>query len=159
MQPPPHRDAAPPEDRESAYELFRRGSRLLESHHPGPASVILERALALEPGKASILEALGRAYFNSGQPEPARSTFERVLELDPELGDTLRSLSPTDREALLLVAWEDLTPTQAARSLGIRPAAFRVRLLRARRRLRSRLEEAAAAQVPEPKANLDMETT
>jgi RNA polymerase sigma-70 factor, ECF subfamily len=82
-----------------------------------------------------------------------------LLELDPELGDALRSLSPTDREALLLVAWEDLTPTQAARSLGIRPAAFRVRLLRARRRLRAKLEEAASAPVPDPNANLDMETT
>ena len=38
---------------------------------------------ALEPAKGSILEALGRAYFNSGQPERARATFEALLELDP----------------------------------------------------------------------------
>jgi len=56
-------------------------------------------------------------------------------ELDPHLEQALRALRPTDREALLLVAWEDLTPSQAARALGIRPTAFRVRLLRARRRL------------------------
>ena len=70
-------------ERESAYDLFQRGSRLLADHHPAAAAVLLERCLALEPGKASILEALGRAYFNSGQHEPARATFERVLELDP----------------------------------------------------------------------------
>jgi RNA polymerase sigma-70 factor, ECF subfamily len=81
-----------------------------------------------------------------------------VLELDPELESALRSLSYVDREALLLVAWEDLTPTQAARSLRINPAAFRVRLLRARRRLQARLAEAAAGR-PEPNGNLDMETT
>lgn len=86
-------------DRETAYELFQRGSRMLADRHPGAAAVLLERALALEPGKASILEALGRAYFNSGQHEPARATFERVLELDPSapyahyaLGQSLKRL-------------------------------------------------------------------
>jgi DNA-directed RNA polymerase specialized sigma24 family protein len=39
-----------------------------------------------------------------------------VFELDPELASALRSLSPLDREALLLIAWEDLTPSQAARA-------------------------------------------
>lgn len=71
----------------------------------------------------------------------------------------MRSLSYVDREALLLVAWEDLTPTQAARSLGINPAAFRVRLLRARRRLRAKLDEAADGRQIEPSGHLDMETT
>ena len=48
-------------------------------------------------------------------------------ELDPGLAEALLSLAPIDREALLLVAWEDLTPTQAARTLGINPTAFRRR--------------------------------
>jgi RNA polymerase sigma-70 factor (ECF subfamily) len=82
-----------------------------------------------------------------------------VLELDPALADALRSLSRLDREALLLVAWEDLTPGQAARSLGIQPTAFRVRLLRARRRLRARLEDASSRLEQDPTAHLDMETT
>jgi RNA polymerase sigma-70 factor (ECF subfamily) len=54
--------------------------------------------------------------------------------LDAALTEALASLADIDREALLLVAWEDLTPTQAARALGINPVAFRVRLHRARRR-------------------------
>jgi Flp pilus assembly protein TadD len=90
-------------ERESAYELFQRGSRMLAERHPGAAAVLLERALALEPGKASILEALGRAYFNSGQHEPARATFERVLDLDPSahyahfaLGQSLKRLGRRD---------------------------------------------------------------
>jgi RNA polymerase sigma-70 factor (ECF subfamily) len=81
------------------------------------------------------------------------------LELDAELESALRALSYVDREALLLVAWEDLTPSQAARSLGISPAAFRVRLLRARRRLQGKLNDAAAGRRCEPNSNLDMETT
>jgi DNA-directed RNA polymerase specialized sigma24 family protein len=82
-----------------------------------------------------------------------------VRELDPALRLALRSLSRLEREALLLVAWEDLTPSQAARSLGINPAAFRVRLLRARRRLRAKLDDASTGRRRDPKANLDMETT
>lgn len=86
--------------------------------------------------------------------EPADDTRAlEVLELDPELGSALRSLSPLDREALLLVAWEDLTPAQAARSLGVSPTAFRVRLLRARRRLKAKLSNSGG------EALLEMETT
>jgi RNA polymerase sigma-70 factor (ECF subfamily) len=61
------------------------------------------------------------------------------LDLDPALARALRALSEQDREALLLVAWDDLTPALAAASLGISPTAFRVRLHRARRRLSDRL--------------------
>ncbi len=82
-----------------------------------------------------------------------------ALELDAALGIALRSLSRLEREALLLVAWEDLTPSQAANSLGINPAAFRVRLLRARRGLRAKLEDGSTGPQGKPKGNLDMETT
>jgi RNA polymerase sigma-70 factor (ECF subfamily) len=58
------------------------------------------------------------------------------LDLDPGLARGLRALPDRDREALLLVAWDDLTPALAAASLGISATAFRVRLHRARRRLR-----------------------
>jgi RNA polymerase sigma-70 factor, ECF subfamily len=59
--------------------------------------------------------------------------------IDPELEHALRSLSYDEREAVLLVAWDDLTPAQAARCLGISATAFRVRLHRARRRLHAAL--------------------
>jgi len=71
------------DERDSAYELFRRGSRLLAEHHPGAASVLLERCLALEPGKASILEALGRAYFNQGNPGRAAERFQEIVDGNP----------------------------------------------------------------------------
>lgn len=71
------------EDRESAYELFQRGSRMLAQHHPGAAAVLLERALALEPGKASILEALGQAYYNQGDHAAAADRFGAMVDADP----------------------------------------------------------------------------
>lgn len=53
-----------------------------------------------------------------------------------ELCQALRTISEGDREVLLLVAWEGLTPTQAALVLDIPPATARSRLFRARQLLR-----------------------
>jgi tetratricopeptide (TPR) repeat protein len=72
-----------PDSRDSAYDLFQRGSRLLAEHHPAAAALILERCLALEPGKASILEALGRAYFEQGAPAEAADRFQAIIDADP----------------------------------------------------------------------------
>jgi RNA polymerase sigma factor (sigma-70 family) len=47
----------------------------------------------------------------------------------------LAAMTPKEREALLLVAWDGLTPQQAARVAGCSLPAFHVRLFRARRRL------------------------
>ncbi|HEX5826445.1 MAG TPA: tetratricopeptide repeat protein [Candidatus Limnocylindrales bacterium] len=91
--------------RESAYELLQRGQSLIKRRHNAQAAVVLERAARLEPGRASILEPLGRAYFNSGQHERARETFGALLEIDPSshyaqfaLGQSLKKLGRT-REA------------------------------------------------------------
>ncbi|MBS1861395.1 MAG: sigma-70 family RNA polymerase sigma factor [Actinobacteria bacterium] len=61
-----------------------------------------------------------------------------------EAAEVLRAiglLGEEDRELLLLVTWEELSPSQAARVLGISALAARSRLHRARRRLRQALEE------------------
>ena len=86
-------------DRESAYELLQRGHALLKRRHYPQAAIVLERAARLEPGKGSILEALGRAYYNSGQHERSRQTFAELLEVDPSahyahyaLGQSLKQL-------------------------------------------------------------------
>jgi Flp pilus assembly protein TadD len=76
-------DRTPPGERESAYDLLQRGHELLRRRHHAQAAIVLERAERVEPGKGSILEALGRAYYNSGQHERSRETFERLLEVDP----------------------------------------------------------------------------
>jgi tetratricopeptide (TPR) repeat protein len=92
-------------DEESAYELLQRGHALLRDRHHAQAAIVLERAARLEPGKASILEPLGRARFNAGQHEAARETFEALVAVDPAshyghfaLGESLRKLG-LEREA------------------------------------------------------------
>jgi RNA polymerase sigma-70 factor (ECF subfamily) len=64
---------------------------------------------------------------------------------DGVLAAALAQLSETDRELLLLIAWDGLTPAQAAIVLDVKPATARVRLLRARRRLTRLLAHAESA--------------
>src|SRR3954462_4428624 len=73
-----------PEQRgERVYELFMRGSELLEKGDFMAATVPLERASKLEPDKSSIREALGRAYFRSARFEKAAEEFAAVVERHP----------------------------------------------------------------------------
>jgi Flp pilus assembly protein TadD len=65
------------------YDLFQRGMRLLESGEFHQATVPLAKAAKIEPEKTSIREALGRAYFRSGQYEQAAVEFEAVVERAP----------------------------------------------------------------------------
>ena len=68
---------------ESAYDLFKKGSALLEAGDFAAAAIPLERARSIEPDKSSIREALGRAYFRSGRFEEAAEEFEAVVERHP----------------------------------------------------------------------------
>jgi tetratricopeptide (TPR) repeat protein len=123
--------SAADDDRESAYELLRRGRAFLRTRHHAQAAVVLERANRLEPGKGSILEALGRARFNAGQHDAAREVFETLLEVDPAsayghfgLGQCLRRLG-RDREALthlrLAVAMDPLSDVYRGALARARP--------------------------------------
>jgi RNA polymerase sigma factor (sigma-70 family) len=58
---------------------------------------------------------------------------------DGRLQAALGRLAPDDTELLRLVGWEGLTPTEAAAVLEVTPALARVRLHRARARLRALL--------------------
>ena len=56
-----------------------------------------------------------------------------------KIREALASLSHSDREILLLVAWDWLDHSQAAAVMGWSKANFRLRLHRARKRFRQRL--------------------
>ena len=65
------------------YDLFQRGSALLASKDFQAATIPLAKASKLEPDKASIREALGRAYFHAGRYAAAREEFAAVVEIAP----------------------------------------------------------------------------
>lgn len=75
--------------------------------------------------------------------ERLRDELRRQLPLQPASDrpvlDALAGMADADRELLMLVGMEELSPSEAARVLGISTMAARTRLHRARRRLRARL--------------------
>jgi RNA polymerase sigma-70 factor (ECF subfamily) len=82
----------------------------------------------------------------------ARVAFERRGEASPAQDETtlpvlrvLAELGEGDREVLMLAAWEELSSREAAAVLGCSATAYRIRLHRARRRLRLRLAELETA--------------
>ena len=70
---------------------------------------------------------------------PAAAFAAQPDEQPGEVLAAFRTLAPGDQEVLSLVAWEELTPGEAAQVLSIPAARFSVRLHRAKRRLRSRV--------------------
>ena len=81
VEPDPSR--SPDERAEHVYDLFRRGTALLEARDFAAAAIPLEQARSLEPDKTSIREALGRAYFHAGRYADAREEFAAVVERSP----------------------------------------------------------------------------
>ena len=68
---------------DDVYDLFTRGTRLLEDGDFHAATVPLGRARDLEPDKTSIREALGRALFGAQRYAEAAAEFEAVVERAP----------------------------------------------------------------------------
>jgi len=69
-----------------------------------------------------------------------------IAERDAALA-AFAALREHDREILRLVAWDGLSPAEAAEVLGVTRLAFAVRLHRARRRLERELERDVSPQV------------
>ena len=76
-------------------------------------------------------------------PGPGESPFEATArgEMERRLEAALARLPSRDREILLLVAAEDITPSEAASALGLAPEAVRKRLQRARERLAQAMQD------------------
>ena len=89
-----------------------------------------------------------RRRVRLGQRLAGEARSSPAMGADPaeQLGEAmviraaLSALRESDREALMLVAWEGLSHEQASRVLATTPQAFAVRLHRARRRLESQIE-------------------
>lgn len=64
-----------------------------------------------------------------------------LLEVRSDIVDTVAALPPQQRAAIFLVYWEDLTPTEAAEVMGVRPATLRRYLHLARSKLRRHLDD------------------
>ncbi|MGH7541782.1 MAG: RNA polymerase sigma factor, partial [Gemmatimonadota bacterium] len=95
---------------------------------------VARKVISEERRAARRREALLRRVADASPREEADSQHSNAVLL------ALSRLGERDREAVLLVAWEGLTAEQAASAMGCTAIAFRVRLHRARMRLRRQLE-------------------
>ncbi|HVE90946.1 MAG TPA: tetratricopeptide repeat protein [Actinomycetota bacterium] len=68
---------------EPVYEWFQQGMALLRSGDSHAAATVLERAVAAEPDKTSVREALARAYYGAERFDDALEQFLTVLEMSP----------------------------------------------------------------------------
>lgn len=130
------RRASPAEAEDAVAETFlvawRRLDELPEEVKPWLLG-IARRVLANQRRAAGRRNALAErvAGAAASEHEPARC---------PAVLQALAALSDTDRELLLLVAWDGLSIPEAATTLRCTRTAVKVRLYRARRRLRAELD-------------------
>ena len=90
--------------------------------------------------RALLHAALAARGVGAADPWPEADARVDAARLRGPLARALLDLPDDEREVLLLVAWEGLTPTEAALSLGVPAGTARSRLHRARRTLRPLLE-------------------
>jgi RNA polymerase sigma-70 factor (ECF subfamily) len=103
----------------------------------GIARLCLANATRSTDRASRLGERLADSFIDGAIPDPStahehRAEHQRVRE-------ALAELSSEDQELVTLIAWEGLTPAQAAAALGLPPGTARVRLHRARTRLRAEL--------------------
>jgi RNA polymerase sigma factor (sigma-70 family) len=96
---------------------------------------------------AALARVAGRRLIDQSDIERLEERIDADRTSQAVLA-ALDQLRPRAREALLLVSAGELQPAEAARVLGISPAAFRMRLSAARRAL----DQAIAAQATPPSA-------
>ncbi|MGH2887763.1 MAG: RNA polymerase sigma factor [Solirubrobacteraceae bacterium] len=114
-------------------EVFVIAFRRLEEIPDPPLPWLLATARRV---LANHRRAEGRRVALTGQLAALHAGASSEASIGtPELVRALARLRESDREILLLVAWEELGPGSAAAVLGCSRAAFAVRLHRARRRL------------------------
>ncbi|WP_461008562.1 RNA polymerase sigma factor [Streptomyces capparidis] len=130
---------------------WRRFAELPEPPLPwllGVARNVLRDSVRAEVRRESFAAEL-RAWAEVAEDDVADDVADRLVLLR-----ALGELGEDDREVLILAAWQGLTPREAARVVGCTPAAMRVRLHRARRRLARAAEERSDAPADRPRVRI-----
>jgi RNA polymerase sigma-70 factor (ECF subfamily) len=143
------RDVAEDLLEETWLRLVARAGDLTDDTRLGPWLFTVARNLHSSWRRARALEAERVAVLTPSWPEPERgeSPFEAAARSETErrLETALARLPQRDREVLLLVAVEGLTPAAAATVCGLTPEALRKRLQRARERLAAEMDASAGS--------------
>ena len=139
------RDVAEDLLEETWLRLVAHAAKLRDDTRLGPWLFTVARNLHASWRRSRALEAERVGGLVPSWPEPARgeSPFEAAARSETErrLEEALARLSLRDREVLLLVGGEGLTPAAAATVCGVTPETLRKRLQRARKRLAVEMSE------------------
>ncbi len=104
--------------------------------------------LSLPWVRRTLYHVVGQEYRRRGRAplgmdDPLLSGWDLADADDPDdaiaIRQALAGSRESDREVIFMTYWEDLTPAEIGAALGCSESAVRVRLRRARRRLRKRL--------------------
>lgn len=135
---------------------LRRTTRAAAEDVVSETFLVAWRRLESVPDAAKpwLLAVARRVLANQRRSDGRQSALRlRLKTTEPDHGDTpatrqrcgeavlvaLEALSPIERDAVTLIAWDDLTAEEAATVLGCSRATFYVRLHRARRQLAAAL--------------------
>jgi RNA polymerase sigma factor (sigma-70 family) len=110
--------------------LYGIARNVLRAHWRSARAADPTVQLVHQVGRPGVVEAVDPWDDVIGRLDSAAAVRTR------EMAGAVRALPPEEREVLLLVAWEQLTPAQAALVLGIPQGTARSRLHRARAALR-----------------------
>jgi RNA polymerase sigma factor (sigma-70 family) len=128
--------------RDVAAEVFLVAWRRLdEAQKGGPPWLYRTAALTLLNARRSASRRHRTIIRIASLPTPTTAgTADGIADWCIVLR-ALASLSDADQEILMLAAWEDLTSTEIAQALAVPSSVAKVRLHRARTRLRSRVND------------------
>jgi RNA polymerase sigma factor (sigma-70 family) len=127
------------------FELWRRRSAVrLVADSTLPWLLVTATNISRNQRRAlrryrSLLNQLPRGGVDEISP-----SLDTLLETDRDLYQEMRNLGSVDASLLMLTAVEELPVKEAAALLGISDGAARVRLTRAKKRLRTQLQQSDA---------------
>ena len=130
---------------ETWLRFVRQAHRLRPDTRLAPWLFTVARNLHVSYRRSRVLEDSHAAgmigLWPAGSPVPSPFELTAANEIERRLETALRTLPVSCREALLLVAVEGQSPSEAAVICGVTPEAMRQRLSRARALLAKNLEE------------------
>lgn len=120
---------------ETFLVAWRRRDALPHEPLPWLLGVARKVIATRQRGNRRLANLNSRLHKNTPGLQPSHFPDDRA-----DLAGAFNALSDRDREVLMLIGWDGLTINQAAEVLGCSPQSFSLRLHRARRRLKARMD-------------------
>ncbi len=146
---------------ETFMKLAQHAPRLADTTRIGAWLFTVARNLFISHKRWALLDVARvsevRLWTQLAEPQATPLAVAAASETEQLIEHAIASLPLACREVLLLVAVDGMTPSEAATIIGLKPAAVRQRLARARGMIQAYLDQ-AEAQDPSPASPQPMST-